>query len=91
MWIQRADRTGIHRPKPIGPEQNGSLRYPEVRGSLGQETAFSQVGTNSGDSYQDLEVEFNADGTIAGYVVGGLGFCPDTVRLSSVQHDSYLE
>ena len=41
---------------------------------------------NTGDSYQDLEVEFNADGTIAGYVVGGLGFCPDTVRLSTRKH-----
>ena len=55
----------------------------------GQETAFSQVGTNSGDSYQDLEVEFNADGTIAGYVVGGLGFCPDTVRLSTTENSLF--
>ena len=52
--------------------------------TLQKETGFSQISTNTGDSYQDLEVEFNADGTVAGYVVGGLGFCPDTVRVSNI-------
>ena len=46
--------------------------------TTGQETAFQQVQTNTGDSYQDVEVEFNADGSVGGYVVGGLGWCPDT-------------
>ena len=52
--------------------------------TLQKETGFSQISTNTGDSYQDLEVEFNADGTVAGYVVGGLGFCPDTARVSNI-------
>ena len=59
--------------------------------TLKKETGFSQISTNTGDSFQDLEVELNADGTIAGYVVGGLGFCPDTVRVSYIFLSSKIQ
>lgn len=60
------------------------IKAQKLQITLEKETGFQQIGTNTGDSYQDVEVEFNGDGSIAGYVVGGLGFCPDTVRVSNI-------